>query len=124
MQELKTQIAKYSAVGIINTLLTIAVIAALSFVGVPSLLANSVGFGCGLASSFILNPRFTFVSAQKGQFLCISSRLWCGIRNERARIATFNDSPDHKCDDPSAHRNLDLQCSIFHSHEVIGFSLL
>jgi putative flippase GtrA len=63
------QMAKYGLVGILNTLLTAAVIWILLYLlsdGSPSafvmFIANSVGYLVGLINSFILNRNWTFKS--------------------------------------------------------------
>ena len=57
------QAAKYLVVGGINTLLTLAAIFLLSrAAGADYRLANAVGYGLGLLSSFVLNRLWTFRS--------------------------------------------------------------
>lgn len=52
---------KFAAVGVANTLLTLAVIFALkSMAGVDDVPANALGYALGLACSFLLNKRWTF----------------------------------------------------------------
>lgn len=53
-------IARYSLVGLINTLVTVVIITVLTLLGVDLLVANAVGFGAGLLSSYIGNRYFTF----------------------------------------------------------------
>ena len=60
MRELIGQGARYGAVGLLNTLLGFACIAALQAAGVPSHLANAAGFALGLGLSYALNSVFTF----------------------------------------------------------------
>jgi putative flippase GtrA len=52
---------KFASVGVINTLLSVAVIFSLKyFIGTNDVFANAVGYALGLACSFILNKRWTF----------------------------------------------------------------
>lgn len=55
-----TQLIRYGFVGVLNTLITAAVILALTFLGLDLLLANAIGFAAGLLNSFVLNRRLTF----------------------------------------------------------------
>lgn len=58
---LSHSVFKFAAVGVLNTLLTLATIFSLkSFLGVPDVAANFIGYLVGLACSFILNKRWTF----------------------------------------------------------------
>lgn len=59
--DLKTQISRYSLVGILNTLTTLLVIYGLKAgFGVGDYWANAAGYGIGLIMSFFLNRAYTF----------------------------------------------------------------
>ena len=52
---------RFGTVGVVNTLLSIAVIFSLKgFAGAPDLPANAAGYAVGLACSFALNKNWTF----------------------------------------------------------------
>lgn len=51
---------KYGLVGLINTAITFIIVFALTIAGFPLVLANAMGFGCGLLNSYFLNKKFTF----------------------------------------------------------------
>lgn len=57
---------KFAGVGVINTLLCVAVIFSLkSLLGFADLPANLAGYGVGLACSFVLNRRWTFAHSER-----------------------------------------------------------
>ena len=56
----RTQIARYCVVGAVNTLLSLAVDAALLAAGAPLLVASALAFTAGAASGYALNRRWTF----------------------------------------------------------------
>lgn len=57
----KHSVVKFVSVGILNSLLSIAVIFSLKyFVHTSDLLANAIGYIVGLSCSFVLNKRWTF----------------------------------------------------------------
>ncbi|MEK9662356.1 MAG: GtrA family protein [Alphaproteobacteria bacterium] len=59
--DLKTQISRYSLVGVLNTLATLVVIYGLKAgFGTGDYWANAAGYGVGLAMSFFLNRAYTF----------------------------------------------------------------
>jgi putative flippase GtrA len=59
------QMARFGAVGLLNTLVGLSIIYACMFVfGAGLELANMVGYGIGLCLSFQLNKRWTFSSAR------------------------------------------------------------
>ncbi|MBB4123298.1 GtrA family protein [Martelella radicis] len=57
------QFLKYGLVGVMNTLITLFVIAVLSYLGFSPVASNIIGYACGLLNSFIFNGRFTFASS-------------------------------------------------------------
>lgn len=57
------QMLKYSAVGIINTLIGLSVIfISMEVFQLSYIISNILGYACGLISSFILNKHWTFLS--------------------------------------------------------------
>ena len=54
------RLARFLLVGMGNTLVSLAIIAALLASGTGPFTANAAGFACGFAMSFVLNRRFTF----------------------------------------------------------------
>ena len=54
------RILRFCAVGAFNTLITLAVFAALDAVGVPAPVASAVGFCAGAVNSYQINRRWTF----------------------------------------------------------------
>jgi putative flippase GtrA len=66
---IRRQIASYSLVGVMNTLITAITIVVLTLLGVEPVLSNAAGFGLGLLNSFIMNKRYTFQSAAEGSML-------------------------------------------------------
>lgn len=59
--DLKTQVSRYSLVGILNTLATLLVIYGLKAgFGAGDYWANATGYGAGLIMSFYLNRAYTF----------------------------------------------------------------
>lgn len=56
----RQQLMRYGLVGVANTLISVSVIVALTFLGADAVLANVVGFGAGLVNSYLLNGRYTF----------------------------------------------------------------
>ena len=59
--DLKTQVSRYSLVGILNTLITLLVIYGLKAgFGADDYWANATGYGVGLIGSFYLNRAYTF----------------------------------------------------------------
>lgn len=58
---LKTQVSRYSLVGLLNTLATLLVIYGLkACFGAGDYWANAAGYGVGLVMSFLLNRAYTF----------------------------------------------------------------
>jgi putative flippase GtrA len=54
------QIARYCAVGVVNTLVSLALDALLLALGVPLLVASACAFSAGAATGYALNRRWTF----------------------------------------------------------------
>ena len=48
------------SVGVLNTLVDVAIFACLSHFGIALILANTISTSCGMALSFTLNRNFTF----------------------------------------------------------------
>jgi putative flippase GtrA len=63
---LRGQIVSFGLVGVMNTAITAAIIAALTMSGLDLVAANAIGFAAGLANSFYMNRRFTFGGAGSG----------------------------------------------------------
>ncbi len=66
---IRRQLASYSLVGVMNTLITALTIVVLTLIGMEPVLSNAAGFGLGLLNSFIMNKRYTFQSAAEGSML-------------------------------------------------------
>ncbi|TNB49578.1 GtrA family protein [Martelella lutilitoris] len=56
------QFLKYGLVGVMNTVITLSVIAGLSYIGFAPVTCNIAGYAFGLLNSFLFNGRFTFDS--------------------------------------------------------------
>jgi putative flippase GtrA len=54
------QVPRFLTVGVINTLVDIAIFAALTGAGLAPVPANVVSYGCGIVSSYLLNSAWTF----------------------------------------------------------------
>lgn len=52
--------ARFCAVGLVNTLITLAAFAGLSHLGIASATASALAFCVGAVNSFVLNRRWTF----------------------------------------------------------------
>lgn len=64
------QIIKYGLIGIINTIITLLLIIALTYAGVNPFLANVIGFSAGLLNSFYMNKNYTFYkNSSKGSLI-------------------------------------------------------
>lgn len=59
---IRVQIIRYGSVGLMNTAVTFAVIAALTYSGQGAFIANAIGFSAGLANSFFMNKHYTFAA--------------------------------------------------------------
>jgi putative flippase GtrA len=76
MRDLSGSAWRFAVVGVINTLLTIAVIFGLKrFAGVGDVPANLSGYVVGLACSFVINSRWSF--AFRGQWIAALLRFVC-----------------------------------------------
>lgn len=65
MSKLKHELrlaGKYGLAGVANTALGLSVILALTAAGMAPMLANAIGFACGLLLAFTLSRRFVFRS--------------------------------------------------------------
>jgi putative flippase GtrA len=60
------QVISYGLIGIVNTSVTVLVIAVLMLRGVGPVIANAAGFAAGLIVSFVLNRTLTFRSKKGG----------------------------------------------------------
>jgi putative flippase GtrA len=56
------QMLRYCAVGVVNTLVSLALDALLLAAGVPLLVAAAAAFGAGAATGYVLNRRVTFAA--------------------------------------------------------------
>ncbi len=54
------QLVKYGVVGVVNTAITILVIAVLTYLNFNPYFSNAIGFFVGLLNSFVLNSKYTF----------------------------------------------------------------
>ncbi len=60
------RMAKFGAVGVLNTAIDVGLFAALFFwVGVPTLAANTVAYCGGVTNSFLMNKYWTFVETKQ-----------------------------------------------------------
>lgn len=60
MRETIGQIVRFALVGVINTIVGLGIILALTEFGVAKVPANMAGYACGLCVSYVLNSRYTF----------------------------------------------------------------
>lgn len=56
---------KFGLVGVLNTVITIVVFNILRFVGINMIVANSVGYICGMTNSYLWNNKWVFKSNSK-----------------------------------------------------------
>lgn len=61
-----TRLARFCAVGVLNTLLTLAVFAGLTRLGSTAPAASAVAFAAGAFNGYVLNGRWTFGGAAGG----------------------------------------------------------
>ena len=54
------EIIKFLITGGLSALITLAVLNLLLFFGYPIFMASTIGYGCGILNSFILNKKWTF----------------------------------------------------------------
>jgi putative flippase GtrA len=59
-------LVRFAAVGVSNTLVTLASFAVMAHLGVPRALASALAFGLGAANGYRLNRTWTFHSANRG----------------------------------------------------------
>lgn len=68
-QEEKIRVAKFALFGVINTGVDFAVFMLLVYgMGIGTAWAQTVSYGCGVVSSYLLNRRWTFGSAGRGNW--------------------------------------------------------
>jgi putative flippase GtrA len=58
--ELRLQFGRFAVVGVSNTVLSLAVYAALAAAGLPVAAAGAAGFSAGAVNGYLLNRRWTF----------------------------------------------------------------
>jgi putative flippase GtrA len=84
------QIVRYCAVGVVNTLLGLAVDALLLALGAPLLVASAIGFTAGACSGYSLNRRYTFAARSSatagGIYLAVSA---CGLALDTVLVRLF-----------------------------------
>lgn len=56
---------KFGLVGVLNTVITIIVFNILRFIGIDMVVANTMGYICGMANSYLWNNRWVFKSNSK-----------------------------------------------------------
>jgi putative flippase GtrA len=61
------RVARYAAVGVTNTLLTLVTFAVLTRLGLGTPAASALGFAVGAANGYRLNRRWTFATAAHGR---------------------------------------------------------
>ncbi|WP_187368810.1 GtrA family protein [Baekduia soli] len=57
---------RFCAVGVLNTMLTLAAFEALTHVGLPAAPASALGFALGAVNGYLINRRWTFRSTRHG----------------------------------------------------------
>jgi putative flippase GtrA len=62
---MKSRIWRFGIVGVVNTVVGLAVIYAALFAGLGDFAANALGYGCGLVLSFVLHRGWTFAGRTK-----------------------------------------------------------
>ena len=81
------QIARYCAVGVVNTLVSLALDALLLAAGTPLLVASACAFSAGAATGYALNRRWTFgarASATAGGIYVLVTL--CGLALDTALV--------------------------------------
>ncbi len=90
---IRAQIVRYCAVGVVNTLISLAVDALLLALGAPLLASSAVGFTAGACAGYSLNRRFTFATRASatagGLYLAISA---CGLALDTALVRILSDA--------------------------------
>lgn len=76
---LANQAIKYGAVGVVNTVVGLAVIYGLMALGVGDVAANAGGYAVGLMVSFRLNARWTFRRQHAGLGAALRFALVIGV---------------------------------------------
>ena len=76
MVRIGLQWVRFAAVGVTNTVLSIAVYGLLVHAGLQYLTASAIAFALGALNSYVLNRRWTFRSsapraAELGRFICV-----------------------------------------------------
>ncbi|MBU3138236.1 GtrA family protein [Clostridium gasigenes] len=56
---------KFGLVGVLNTAITIGIFNVLRFVGIDIIVANTIGYICGIVNSYFWNNRWVFKSNSK-----------------------------------------------------------
>lgn len=69
---------KFGLVGIINTVITLIVFNVLNIMGVNYIVANSVGYICGMVNSYVWNNKWVFKANSKeistiGKFIAVNA---------------------------------------------------
>ena len=83
----RAQILRYCAVGVVNTLVSLALAALLLAAGTPLLVASACAFTAGAATGYALNRRWTFgarASATAGGVYAVVSL--CGLGLDTALV--------------------------------------
>jgi putative flippase GtrA len=83
----RAQILRYCAVGVVNTLVSLALDALLLAAGTPLLVASACAFSAGAATGYLLNRRWTFgarTSATSGGVYAVVSL--CGLGLDSALV--------------------------------------
>jgi putative flippase GtrA len=83
----RAQIVRYCAVGVVNTLVSLALDALLLTAGAPLLVASACAFGAGATTGYALNRRWTFgarASAAAGGVYAVVSL--CGLGLDTALV--------------------------------------
>ena len=89
----RSQIVRYCAVGVLNTLVSLVVDALLLALGAPVLVASAVGFTAGICSGYSLNRRFTFGARASatagGLYLAVGV---CGLALDTGLVRILSDA--------------------------------
>jgi putative flippase GtrA len=85
----RAQILRYCTVGIVNTMVSLALAALLLAAGTPLLVASACAFGAGAATGYVLNRRWTFgarASAAAGGVYVVVSLCGLGFASALAHV--------------------------------------
>lgn len=68
---------KFGLVGVINTIISIVIFNILNFIGADILVANTIGYICGMLNSYLFNNRWVFKVNSKeistiGKFIVVN----------------------------------------------------